>query len=106
MVIDNGNATWTGEVIHAENLGSDNYLFVDIGAGEPILVRQEGKAAIPWATTSASVRSQENLHRFDAQGTRCVSRSRPLSSTGWTDAARMRPAASDLYPVRARPPLT
>ena len=29
--------TWTGDVVHAEDLGSDNYLFVDIGAAEPVL---------------------------------------------------------------------
>ena len=48
IVVDNDNPTWKGEVVHAENLGSDNFLFVDIGAEEPVLVRQEGKTSIPW----------------------------------------------------------
>ena len=48
IVVDNDSPTWKGEVVHAENLGSDNYLFVDIGSDEPVLVRQEGKTTIPW----------------------------------------------------------
>ena len=69
IVVDNDNPTWKGEVVHAENLGSDNYLFVDIGAEEPVLVRQEGKTAIPWGAHIGIRPLEENLHRFDAKGT-------------------------------------
>ncbi len=69
MVVDNDNPTWKGEVVHAENLGSDNYLFVDIGqGGEPVLVRQEGKTSIPWGATIGIRPLEENLHRFDEKG--------------------------------------
>ena len=68
IVVDNDNPTWKGEVVHAENLGSDNYLFVDIGAEEPVLVRQEGKTSIPWGATIGIRPLEENLHRFDANG--------------------------------------
>lgn len=68
MVVDNDNPTWRGEVIHAENLGSDNFLFVDIGTDEPILVRQEGKTAIPWGAQIGVRPLIENLHRFDEAG--------------------------------------
>ena len=68
IVVDNDNPTWKGEVVHAENLGSDNYLFVDIGADEPVLVRQEGKTTIPWGATIGIRPIEENLHRFDASG--------------------------------------
>ena len=68
IVVDNDNPTWKGEVVHAENLGSDNYLFVDIGSEEPVLVRQEGKTAIPWGAHIGIRPLEENLHRFDAKG--------------------------------------
>jgi multiple sugar transport system ATP-binding protein len=69
ITVDNDSPTWSGEVIHAENLGSDNYLFVDIGEAEPVLVRQEGKTAIPHGARIGIRPRAENLHRFDAQGT-------------------------------------
>ena len=68
IVVDNDNPTWKGEVVHAENLGSDNYLFVDIGAEEPVLVRQEGKTSIPWGANIGIRPLEENLHRFDDKG--------------------------------------
>jgi multiple sugar transport system ATP-binding protein len=68
LVVDEVNPTWKGEVVHAENLGSDNYLFVDIGAKEPVLVRQEGKTAIPWGAHIGIRPIEENLHRFDEKG--------------------------------------
>ena len=52
-------------MVHAENLGSDNYLFVDIGSEEPVLVRQEGKTSIPWGANIGIRPIEENLHRFD-----------------------------------------
>ncbi len=69
MVVDNASPVWSGDVVHAENLGSDNYLFVDIGAGEPILVRQEGKTSIPWGAKIGVRPLEENIHRFDEKGT-------------------------------------
>jgi len=68
IVVDNANPVWTGEVVHAENLGSDNYLFVEVGAEEPILVRQEGKTSIPWGAKIGVRPLEENLHRFDEAG--------------------------------------
>ncbi|MBP7241433.1 ABC transporter ATP-binding protein [Amaricoccus sp.] len=68
MVVDNVSPVWSGEVVHAENLGSDNYLFVDIGSEEPVLVRQEGKTSIPWGAKIGVRPIEENLHRFDEHG--------------------------------------
>ena len=68
IVVDNDSPTWRGEVVHAENLGSDNYLFVDVGSEEPVLVRQEGKTAIPWGATIGIRPLSENMHRFDEKG--------------------------------------
>ena len=68
MVVDNDNPIWTGEVVHAENLGSDNFLFVEIGSEEPVLVRQEGKTSIPWGAKIGIRPLEEHLHRFDDKG--------------------------------------
>lgn len=68
IVVDNASPVWSGEVVHAENLGSDNYLFVDIGAEEPVLVRQEGKTTIPWGARIGIRPLDENIHRFNEQG--------------------------------------
>jgi multiple sugar transport system ATP-binding protein len=64
----NEGAVWNGTVVHAEDLGSDNYLFVDIGASEPVIVRQAGKLTIPYGTKIGLRPSPENLHRFDEAG--------------------------------------
>jgi multiple sugar transport system ATP-binding protein len=37
---------WQGGMVHGEDLGSDNYLFVAVGSDEPLIVRQEGKLAV------------------------------------------------------------
>ena len=69
IVVDNASPLWKGKVIHAENLGSDNYLFVDIGSEEPVLVRQEGKTSIPWGADIGIRPHEADLHRFDEKGT-------------------------------------
>ena len=68
IVVDNANPVWSGEVVHSENLGSDNYLFVDIGSEEPVLVRQEGKTTISSGARIGIRPLAENLHRFDDRG--------------------------------------
>jgi multiple sugar transport system ATP-binding protein len=44
LEIKPADGVWSGKVIYAENLGSDSFVYVDIGAGDPIIVRQEGKS--------------------------------------------------------------
>ena len=68
IVVGDEGAVWNGIVVHAEDLGSDNYLFVDIGASEPVIVRQAGKLTIPYGTKIGLRPSPENLHRFDEKG--------------------------------------
>jgi multiple sugar transport system ATP-binding protein len=67
-VMPEGQGMWSGTVIHAEDLGSDNYLFVDIGAAEPLIVRQAGKVQIAdgsrvWLSPRPGL-----THRFDDRG--------------------------------------
>ena len=60
------DAEWTGKVVHAEDLGSDNYLFVDIGVGDPLVVRRTGKLETPLGTELNLRPIAGQIHRFDA----------------------------------------
>ena len=67
-VVPEGQGMWTGRVLHTEDLGSDNYLFVDIGAKDPICVRQGGKSSVA-LDSMVSLRPQAGrLYKFDAEG--------------------------------------
>ena len=59
---------WDGTVVHAEDLGSDNYLFVDIGSSEPLIVRLAGKLDTKLGAKVSLRAMPEHLHRFDAAG--------------------------------------
>ncbi len=59
---------WSGEVVHVEDLGSDHYLFVEIGSDEPLIVRRPGKADIALGTRLTLAPMAGQLHRFDADG--------------------------------------
>lgn len=59
---------WQGEVVHAEDLGSDNYLFVDVGSDEPLIVRQPGKLTIKLGSRVGLSPMAGQLHRFDVAG--------------------------------------
>jgi len=65
---DGNDAVWTGEVVHAEDLGSDNYLFVEVGSDEPLIVRRPGKLEITLGTRLGLRPMAGQLHRFDADG--------------------------------------
>ena len=66
--IASGDGVWSGKVIYSENLGSDSYIYVDVGSDEPIVVRQNGKATFHAGDNlSFSPRGNE-FHRFDASG--------------------------------------
>jgi multiple sugar transport system ATP-binding protein len=66
--IDNTNPVWTGEVVHVENLGSDTYLFVDVGSSEPMIVRQEGKSPIDLGKKIGLRPGDALVHRFNEAG--------------------------------------
>ena len=59
---------WQGEVIHTEDLGSDNYLFVEVGADEPLIVRQDGKLKVALGAHIQLQPKAGMLYRFDANG--------------------------------------
>ena len=62
------NGTWNGKVIYSENLGSDSYIYVDIGSGEPVVVRQPGKAGVHAGDSLSFSPRGDMFHRFDDSG--------------------------------------
>ena len=66
---DSGSAEWTGEVIHVENVGSDFYVFVEIGEEMPMLVRL-AKSRPNLVGTKLGVNPSDDVkvHRFDDKG--------------------------------------
>ena len=67
-VVPDGTGEWSGEVVHAEDLGSDNFLFVEIGAEQPLVVRQPGKLRIEYGSRVSLQPQAAHLHRFDEAG--------------------------------------
>ena len=59
---------WSGEVLHVEDLGSDHYLFVEIGSDEPVIVRRPGKATIDVGAKVSLAPQAGHIYRFDADG--------------------------------------
>jgi len=58
---------WSGKIVHSENLGSDFYIFVDIG-NDTLIVRLDGNHRIELGTKVQLKPMSEHLHRFDNSG--------------------------------------
>ncbi|WP_319520453.1 sn-glycerol-3-phosphate ABC transporter ATP-binding protein UgpC [uncultured Martelella sp.] len=59
---------WSGKVVHTENLGSDAYIYLDIGAEEPLNVRLKEPRPIA-LNAEIGVRPQDgHLYRFEDRG--------------------------------------
>ncbi|OAP36552.1 sugar ABC transporter ATP-binding protein [Sinorhizobium glycinis] len=59
---------WAGTVVHSEMLGSDSYIYLDIGAGEPVIVRENGTSRHQPGETVRISPEAGQIHRFDAAG--------------------------------------
>ena len=60
---------WTGEVVHIEDLGSDHFIFVEVGSEEPLIVRRPGKTShIGLGSKVTLAPMMEHLHRFGKDG--------------------------------------
>jgi len=59
---------WTGRVIHSEILGSDTYVYIDLGLEEPLVVRESGVAARKSGETLSVSPLGDDIHRFDEKG--------------------------------------
>jgi len=66
-IVESG-ADWEGEVVHTEILGSDTYIYLNIGDEELFVVRQEGNAPVKVHTKIGVKAKDGRLHRFDADG--------------------------------------
>jgi multiple sugar transport system ATP-binding protein len=62
------NGTWNGKVIYSENLGSDSYIYVDVGATDPVVVRQAGKASYRSGDALSFSPRGNMFYRFDDAG--------------------------------------
>ncbi len=67
-VVPEGQGEWSGKVVHAEDLGSDTYLFVEVGAAEPMIVRRPGKQDVPLGTVVSLRPLDGHVHRFNESG--------------------------------------
>jgi multiple sugar transport system ATP-binding protein len=63
-----GNGTWTGTVIHTENLGADSYVYLEMGTEEPVVVRLDGANNYKSGDTVHIAPMADKIHRFDAAG--------------------------------------
>ncbi len=62
------DGTWNGNLILSENLGSESYLYIDIGAKDPLVVRQDGSARQKPGDLLHISPINDNVHRFDQSG--------------------------------------
>ena len=60
--------TWSGRVIHSEQLGADSYVYVDIGAEEPMTVREAGITTNKPGDVLHLSPMDDRIHLFDADG--------------------------------------
>ncbi len=59
---------WEGSVVHVEDLGSDHFLFVDVGSEEPVICRRPGKTDVAFGSKVKIGPMPGQAHRFDADG--------------------------------------
>ena len=65
-IVEEGAGPWKGKIVHAEDLGSDHFLFVEIGTEEPVIVRQPGKMSGALGREVTLRPLDAHLHRFGA----------------------------------------
>lgn len=71
LVVDSANPTWNGTVLHIENVGSDNFSYLDINEENPLVIRQPGTSDIKVGQqVGASPRELNLVHRF--QGNQAI----------------------------------
>jgi ABC-type sugar transport systems, ATPase components len=69
LVVKPSDGVWSGSVIHSENLGSDSYIYVDIGSDEPVVVREDGgKKHQSGEQVQIAPMDAALVHRFDNAG--------------------------------------
>ena len=92
-IVPNGKGVWSGKVIYSEDLGSDSFIYVDIGEEDAVIVRQDGKTPYHSGDTISFAPKGDLYHRFDEAGS-------PIKSGVSTPA---RPAAARVSTKSAEP---
>jgi multiple sugar transport system ATP-binding protein len=62
------DGVWEGKVIHTENLGSDTYVYLEMGQEEPVVVRLDQALDFRSGQTIRVSPIAEKIHRFDEAG--------------------------------------
>jgi multiple sugar transport system ATP-binding protein len=68
MVVKPSDGLWSGTVIHTENLGSDSYVYLDMGTEEPVVVRLDGPNNYHSGDVVQVSPMEDKIHRFDGAG--------------------------------------
>jgi multiple sugar transport system ATP-binding protein len=68
MEIVQRDAAWRGTVIHSEILGSDSFVYLDIGTSEPLVVRETGVSGHQPGQKLGVSPMAGRVHRFDQSG--------------------------------------
>ncbi len=68
MVVKPSDGLWSGTVIHTENLGSDSYLYLEMGTEEPVVVRLDGPNTYRSGDMVQVSPMEDKIHRFDGAG--------------------------------------
>ncbi len=68
LIIEQSGGVWSGTVMHSENLGSDSYIYIDMGGLKPVIIRQEGKSDYRAGARLSFSPKGDRYHLFDAGG--------------------------------------
>ncbi|MCF6343669.1 MAG: ABC transporter ATP-binding protein [Devosiaceae bacterium] len=68
MKIVKTDANWSGEIVYYEVLGSDSFIYVNIGAEEPVIIRQQGKTKYKIGETINFAPKDKLYHLFGKEG--------------------------------------
>ena len=68
MTVSPDSGTWSGTVIHTENLGSDSYVYIDMGQEDPVVVRVDGSTKYRSGDAIKFSPIDDKIHRFDTNG--------------------------------------
>ncbi|KKC36581.1 glycerol-3-phosphate ABC transporter ATPase [Devosia epidermidihirudinis] len=68
LTITPNEGTWSGTVIHTENLGADSYVYLEMGTEEPVVVRLDEANSYKSGDTVHISPMADKIHRFDAAG--------------------------------------
>ena len=90
-IVPAGKGVWSGKVIYSEDLGSDSFIYVDIGEEDAIIIRQEGKTPYKSGAQISFAPKGDLYHLFDKAG-------KPMT-TGASAPARATPAAKSAKPA-------